>query len=126
LLSLVRRDLISRGAPDFSGEEAYHFRHVLLRDAAYRSLSKQLRAELHERFAACFSTVSRLTLATRSLLRLLPMPPRDWRRRPGGHLDAATCPRLSHYWSACAPRCLSCSPRTIPDEECCSPNWAAH
>ena len=52
LLALVRRDLIRPGAPDFSGEEAYHFRHVLIRDAAYRSLSKYLRAELHERFAA--------------------------------------------------------------------------
>ncbi len=52
LLALVRRGLIRPGAPDFSGEEAYHFRHVLLRDAAYRSLSKYLRAELHERFAA--------------------------------------------------------------------------
>lgn len=52
LLALVRRDLIRPGSPDFSGEEAYHFRHVLIRDAAYRSLSKHLRAELHERFAA--------------------------------------------------------------------------
>jgi predicted ATPase/class 3 adenylate cyclase len=52
LLALVRQDLIRPGSPDFSGEEAYHFRHVLIRDAAYRSLSKHLRAELHERFAA--------------------------------------------------------------------------
>ena len=52
LLALARRDLIRPGAPDFSGEEAYHFRHVLIRDAAYRSLSKYSRAELHERFAA--------------------------------------------------------------------------
>jgi predicted ATPase/class 3 adenylate cyclase len=52
LLALVRRDLIRPGAPDFTGEEAYHFRHVLIRDAAYRSLSKKARADLHERFAA--------------------------------------------------------------------------
>ncbi len=52
LRALVRRDLIRPGSPDFSGEEAYHFRHVLIRDTAYLSLSKHLRAELHERFAA--------------------------------------------------------------------------
>ena len=43
------------GAPDeaaFAGEEAYRFRHLLIRDAAYQSLAKQTRSELHERFAA--------------------------------------------------------------------------
>lgn len=58
LLALVRRDLIRPGSPDFSGEEAYHFRHVLIRDAAYRSLSKHLRAELHERFAVWLANKS--------------------------------------------------------------------
>ena len=52
LLALVRRDLIRPGTATFAGEEAYHFRHVLIRDAAYRSLSKNARADLHERFAA--------------------------------------------------------------------------
>ena len=52
LLALVRRDLIRPDAADFAGEEAYRFRHVLIRDAAYRSLPKNARADLHERFAA--------------------------------------------------------------------------
>jgi predicted ATPase/class 3 adenylate cyclase len=52
LLALVRRDLIRPEAPSFAGENAYRFRHVLIRDAAYRSLSKNARADLHERFAA--------------------------------------------------------------------------
>jgi predicted ATPase/class 3 adenylate cyclase len=52
LLALVGRDLIRQDAPDFAGEEAYRFRHALIRDAAYRSLSKNARADLHERFAA--------------------------------------------------------------------------
>ena len=52
LLALVRRDLIRPEAADFAGEEAYRFRHVLIRDAAYRSLPKNARADLHERFAA--------------------------------------------------------------------------
>ncbi|TGQ37225.1 AAA family ATPase [Mesorhizobium sp. M00.F.Ca.ET.216.01.1.1] len=52
LLALVRRDLIRPQAPSFAGEKAYRFRHVLIRDAAYRSLPKNARADLHERFAA--------------------------------------------------------------------------
>jgi hypothetical protein len=52
LLALVRRDLIRPEAPSFAGEKAYRFRHVLIRDAAYRSLPKDVRADLHERFAA--------------------------------------------------------------------------
>ena len=33
------------------GEDAFRFRHLLIRDAAYDALPKELRAELHERFA---------------------------------------------------------------------------
>jgi predicted ATPase len=51
LLALVRRDLSRSDASDLSGEKVYRFRHGLIRDAAYRSLSKTARAELHERFA---------------------------------------------------------------------------
>jgi class 3 adenylate cyclase len=52
LQALLRRDLIRRDAADFTGEEAYRFRHGLIRDAAYRSLTKNARADLHERYAA--------------------------------------------------------------------------
>jgi class 3 adenylate cyclase/tetratricopeptide (TPR) repeat protein len=48
LLDLVRRDFLSaRPARD----DAYRFRHVLIRDAAYAGIPKELRAQLHERFA---------------------------------------------------------------------------
>ena len=33
-------------------EDVFRFHHVLIRDAAYRRLLKEARAELHERFAA--------------------------------------------------------------------------
>jgi predicted ATPase/class 3 adenylate cyclase len=52
LLALVRRDLIRPETADFGGESAYRFRHGLIRDAAYHSLPKNARADLHERFAA--------------------------------------------------------------------------
>ena len=40
LMDLVRRDVIRPDFADFPGDEAYRFRHALIRDAAYRSLSK--------------------------------------------------------------------------------------
>jgi class 3 adenylate cyclase/tetratricopeptide (TPR) repeat protein len=49
LRGLARRDLIRIDPMD---EDAYMFRHMLIRDAAYDSLPKQERAELHERFAS--------------------------------------------------------------------------
>jgi len=51
LSALVRRDLISPEQSSFVVDEAFRFRHILIRDAAYRSLPKETRAELHQRFA---------------------------------------------------------------------------
>ena len=51
LMGLVRKELIRPDRrPETSGD-AYRFRHLLVRDAAYESLPKLERAELHERFA---------------------------------------------------------------------------
>ncbi len=47
LLSLVRKDLLAARP---GREDAYRFRHVLIRDAAYAGTSKELRADLHEAF----------------------------------------------------------------------------
>jgi class 3 adenylate cyclase/tetratricopeptide (TPR) repeat protein len=51
LAALVRRDLIHPARPDFDGEQAYRFNHILIRDATYGGIPKQLRADLHERHA---------------------------------------------------------------------------
>jgi DNA-binding SARP family transcriptional activator len=51
LLMLVRRDLIRQVRPSPAGEGVYRFRHILIRDAAYESITKPIRAGLHERFA---------------------------------------------------------------------------
>jgi class 3 adenylate cyclase/tetratricopeptide (TPR) repeat protein len=48
LLSLARKELLMARP---GREDAYRFRHVLIRDAAYAGIAKELRAELHERFA---------------------------------------------------------------------------
>jgi tetratricopeptide (TPR) repeat protein len=51
LTSLVRKELVRPDKPLFSGDDAFRFRHMLIRDAAYDALPKSIRAELHERFA---------------------------------------------------------------------------
>jgi len=52
LASLVRKELIRPDRSRLSNDDAFRFRHVLIRDAAYDGLPKAIRAELHERFAA--------------------------------------------------------------------------
>jgi class 3 adenylate cyclase/tetratricopeptide (TPR) repeat protein len=51
LAALVRRDLVRPDRPQIRREEAYRFRHLLIRDAAYDGLPKAVRADLHERVA---------------------------------------------------------------------------
>ena len=51
LAALVRRELVRPDQPQLPHEDAYRFRHLLIRDAAYDALPKALRAELHTRFA---------------------------------------------------------------------------
>ena len=51
LSMLLRRELIGPERSLFAGEEAFRFRHLLIRDAAYESIPKEIRADLHERFA---------------------------------------------------------------------------
>jgi class 3 adenylate cyclase/tetratricopeptide (TPR) repeat protein len=52
LLGLVRKELVRPGRSVFVQDDAFSFRHVLIRDAAYAAIPKELRADLHERFAA--------------------------------------------------------------------------
>ena len=51
LLALARKELIRPDRAEFAGEDAFRFRHLLIRDAAYQAMPKEQRAELHERFA---------------------------------------------------------------------------
>jgi class 3 adenylate cyclase/tetratricopeptide (TPR) repeat protein len=51
LQALVRRELVRPDRSRFTGEDAFRFGHILIRDAAYAGTTKELRAELHERFA---------------------------------------------------------------------------
>jgi tetratricopeptide (TPR) repeat protein len=51
LEQLVRRELIRPSRSLFLGAEAFRFRHSLIRETAYLSVPKEVRAELHEGFA---------------------------------------------------------------------------
>ena len=51
LQRLVRRGLIQPERSSLPDEDAFRFGHILIRDAAYSGISKEIRAELHERFA---------------------------------------------------------------------------
>jgi class 3 adenylate cyclase/predicted ATPase len=55
LTSLVRKELVRPDKPLFPGEDAFRFRHVLIRDAAYDALPKSTRGELHKLFAGWLS-----------------------------------------------------------------------
>ena len=51
LVSLVRQELIRPDSSELPGEDAFRFAHALIREAAYRALPKQRRADVHERVA---------------------------------------------------------------------------
>jgi class 3 adenylate cyclase/tetratricopeptide (TPR) repeat protein len=51
LLALVRKELVRPDRALLPGDDAYRFRHLLIRDAAYDALPKATRAEMHGRFA---------------------------------------------------------------------------
>jgi tetratricopeptide (TPR) repeat protein len=61
--SLVRKQLVRPHRTVFAGEDTFRFRHILIRDAAYHGMSKDTRAELHERFAAWLERAGREHLA---------------------------------------------------------------
>ena len=103
LASLVRKELVRR-APSPGSRGTYRFRHSLIRDAAYRSLSKELRAELHERFADWLEQGDESAAARGRRSPCgpgLPLPggarigrrPRRFARRPGGRSPRARRPR---------------------------------
>jgi hypothetical protein len=101
LAGLVRKELIRPHAATLVADEAFRFRHLLIRDAAYNGLPKATRAELHERFARWLEDSAsglaeldeiagwRLEQAVRYLRELGREPDASLARSAGEHLHAA-------------------------------------
>ena len=51
LAALVRKGLVQEAGPELRRDGVYRFQHALIREAAYATLPKTQRAELHESFA---------------------------------------------------------------------------
>jgi predicted ATPase/class 3 adenylate cyclase len=51
LRSLASKQLVRPVAPELGGSDTFQFSHLLVRDVAYGSIPKAMRAELHEHFA---------------------------------------------------------------------------
>ena len=52
LLALARKEFIRPDRSLFAGDDGFRFNHVLIRDVAYSSVSKELRGELHAQLAS--------------------------------------------------------------------------
>jgi class 3 adenylate cyclase len=60
LVALVRKELLRPDQSQITGDFAYRFRHLLIRDTAYDALPKEVRAELYENFADWVESVPAL------------------------------------------------------------------
>ena len=63
LLSLVRKEVIRPTRSTLPGKDAFRFRHLLIRDAAYEAIPKTKRADLHERLADWIERVAGAAVA---------------------------------------------------------------
>ncbi len=58
LVTLVRKEFVRPDRTQLAGDDGYRFAHVLIRDSAYEAISKELRADLHERFVGWLERVA--------------------------------------------------------------------
>jgi len=100
LIELMCKELVLPVTPALVGEQAFRFRHVLIRDAAYNALPKETRAGLHERFADWLEVHGQELIELEELLgyhreqaaryrRELDRPDASLERRAGCHLAVA-------------------------------------
>jgi tetratricopeptide (TPR) repeat protein len=104
LLALARKELIRPDRAEFAGEDAFRFRHLLIRDAAYHAMPKEQRADLHERFAGWLAEAASERMAEyeeilahhleqayryRVELGAVDEPARELAQRAGRHLAAS-------------------------------------
>jgi class 3 adenylate cyclase len=101
LLSLVRKEFLRPDRALFAGDDGFRFGHVLIRDAAYNSMPKQLRADLHERYARWLE--ERLTARSDDYLEIVGFHlEQAWRYHSelGKSDDALACEAGERLWKA--------------------------
>ena len=129
LVTLARRDFVEPEAPDDFGDEAWGFRHALVRDEAYAGIPKRRRAALHQQIAhvvidrasrrgveadeligyhleSAFRARMEVEARTPELARLASEAARHLAaagRRAHGERDAATCAELLRRAAALLP-----------------------
>ena len=140
LRGLVRREFLRTAPASLPAEAGYQFRHLLVRDAVYAGVPKQVRADLHERLAGLLEARAgarvreyeeivgyHLEQAWRCLAELGPVD------RRGRELGARAAGRLATAgggpWARrrppppCSTGRWRCSRATTPGSRCCSPTW---
>jgi class 3 adenylate cyclase len=58
LMALIRKELVRPDTSAATSDDGFGFRHVLIRDAAYEGMPKEIRAELHQRVAALLESTA--------------------------------------------------------------------
>ncbi len=95
LTALVRKELVRPDKPQLPDEDAFRFRHLLIRDAAYNALARRWSswtrswATTWSRRTGTAPSSERSTITQRSWVRL---PRRGWPRQESALLRAETCP----------------------------------
>ena len=127
LLSLVRKELIRPERTTLPGEDAFRFRHLLVRDSAYDSIPKAQRAELHERFADWLERVAGDSVAEQEEIVAyhleqahvyrLQLGPADDRSSAIGAVRPRACPRQD----GAPPRAVI---KTREPRSCCIGPWS--
>jgi class 3 adenylate cyclase/tetratricopeptide (TPR) repeat protein len=124
---LLREFVLTEPRSTISGEDAYRFKHVLIREVAYSGLSKTARARHHRRFAEWLSDHAReellevrayhLDQASALLAELDGAPPTELATEAAGALEEAGKRALAREANATARRLLHRSAELEPTLE---------
>jgi class 3 adenylate cyclase/tetratricopeptide (TPR) repeat protein len=110
LQTLTTKELVGPDQSTFVGQEAYSFRHILIRDSAYGGLLKRTRAELHERFASWLVAIIGARVDEFEEIIGYHLEQAFWNRRELGPLDdagRAIAESASHHLAAAGRRALT-------------------
>ena len=105
LRSLVRKELVTPERSLLPGDDAYRFRHLLIRDAAYDAIPKYERADLHATFADWLERVAGDRIAEQeAILGYHLEQAHRLRAELGSHLDPSIAVRAATHLAAAGRR----------------------